>query len=78
MSNDPKVLTLSQLSTDYRTRPEMQFYADLLDPTGSGISNDLVEQIEQSVATHGKVVFNIEGAYIGEDTPVLVWQRYDE
>ena len=22
--------------------------------------------------------FNIEGAYIGEDTPVLVWQRYDE
>ena len=24
------------------------------------------------------IVFNIEGAYIGEDTPVLVWQRYDE
>ena len=24
------------------------------------------------------ILFNIEGAYIGEDTPVLVWQRYDE
>jgi hypothetical protein len=23
------------------------------------------------------IVFNIEGAYIGEDTPVLVWQRYE-
>ena len=21
------------------------------------------------------ILFNIEGAYIGEDTPVLVWQR---
>ena len=24
------------------------------------------------------ILFNIEGAYIGKDTPVLVWQRYDE
>jgi len=24
------------------------------------------------------IVFNIEGAYIGEDTPVLVWQRYED
>ena len=24
------------------------------------------------------ILFNIEGAFIGEDTPVLVWQRYDE
>ena len=23
------------------------------------------------------ILFNIEGAYIGEDTPVLVWQRYE-
>ena len=23
------------------------------------------------------IVFNIEGAYIGEDTPVLVWQRHE-
>ena len=23
------------------------------------------------------IVFNIEGAYIGEVTPVLVWQRYE-
>jgi hypothetical protein len=24
------------------------------------------------------ILFNIENSYIGEDTPVLVWQRYDE
>ena len=24
------------------------------------------------------ILLNIEGAYIGKDTPVLVWQRYDE
>jgi hypothetical protein len=23
------------------------------------------------------ILFNIEGAYIGKDTPVLVWQRYE-
>jgi hypothetical protein len=27
---------------------------------------------------HEYILFNIESAYIGEDTPVLVWQRYDE
>jgi hypothetical protein len=23
------------------------------------------------------ILFNIEGAYIGKDTPVLVWQRHE-
>jgi hypothetical protein len=23
------------------------------------------------------ILFNIENSYIGEDTPVLVWQRYE-
>jgi hypothetical protein len=27
---------------------------------------------------HEYILFNIENSYIGEDTPVLVWQRYDE
>jgi hypothetical protein len=27
---------------------------------------------------HEYILFNIESTYIGEDTPVLVWQRYDK
>lgn len=26
---------------------------------------------------HEYILFNIESTYIGEDTPVLVWQRYE-
>lgn len=46
-------------------------------------SDKMVEQLTiRDGMSHEEAVefidFNIEGAYIGKDTPVVVWQFYDE
>ena len=47
---------------------------------------DCEKMVEQLIIRDGMsaeeaveyIDFNIEGAYIGKDTPVVVWQFYDE